>query len=381
MRKIAIITFIDYRNYGNRLQNYAVQELLESYGYDVDTVINEKYHDYKYLRWSPKKFMSHVCKSLIWKLFGVIYKDPHALLHVLKADSEMKDRINNNLAFTKKYISETNFVIREGDDYCKKLSGYDYFAIGSDQVWNPEMAGGTSFFYLDNIPPEKKFSIAASVGVTTIDEVVKRQWNHYLNKFRYISVREESAKALMEKEFKKNAIVHLDPTMLIEKRKWLDIVNNTVFDISKKYVLTYFLGDNESEDLRQYAMNRGLEIIMLNDKSFPQYYSVGPEMFLKLIFEADVVFTDSFHACVFSLIFYKPFFVFERKGRVNNISARIVSLLNRFGMSNRLIEDLNDISETNLKALNRVDIDTILEEEREKMDKYLTGIIGGKIND
>ena len=58
MKKIGIITIIDNNNYGNRLQNYAVQETLKKFNqYEIETIkneprLNKKVSKFKYfLKW------------------------------------------------------------------------------------------------------------------------------------------------------------------------------------------------------------------------------------------------------------------------------------------------------------------------------------------
>ena len=41
MKRIGIITINDYKNYGNRLQNYATHEVLKSLSCEVTTIVNK----------------------------------------------------------------------------------------------------------------------------------------------------------------------------------------------------------------------------------------------------------------------------------------------------------------------------------------------------
>ena len=38
MMKFAILTLLDYKNYGNRWQNYAMNRLLESVGFEIENI-------------------------------------------------------------------------------------------------------------------------------------------------------------------------------------------------------------------------------------------------------------------------------------------------------------------------------------------------------
>ena len=64
---------------------------------------------------------------------------------------------------------------------------------------------------------------------------------------------------------------------------------------------------------------------------------MGPAEFLYLEKNAFLVATDSFHSCVFSIIFSTPFIVFEREGgNLQSMYSRIETLLETFEMKNRV---------------------------------------------
>lgn len=62
-RKIGLLTLNDNNNYGNRLQNYATQEVLRGLDFDVETIkVNCKSNDMKdtfdrVIRMSPRKLL------------------------------------------------------------------------------------------------------------------------------------------------------------------------------------------------------------------------------------------------------------------------------------------------------------------------------------
>lgn len=65
------------------------------------------------------------------------------------------------------------------------------------------------------------------------------------------------------------------------------------------------------------------------------------ETWLRGFYDAEFVITDSFHACVFSILFKKQFVVIGNRKRG---MARFESLLNMFGLEDRLVSaDVNVI--------------------------------------
>ena len=108
----------------------------------------------------------------------------------------------------------------------------------------------------------------------------------------------------------------------------------------------------------------------------------GPREFLYLIDHADLVLTDSFHACVFSFIFGKPFRVYPREGKETNMLSRINTLLKTFSLERKFSESglKNDWLEHDYSAGYEA-----LKTEREKAKQYLKSSIskavGGKQKD
>ena len=79
---------------------------------------------------------------------------------------------------------------------------------------------------------------------------------------------------------------------------------------------------------------------------------VGPKEWLSLVKHAKGVITDSFHGCVFSIIFKKSFRVFKRfsDDSVKSQNSRVYTLLETYGLEKFLMDkdDYNwyDISES-----------------------------------
>ena len=78
--------------------------------------------------------------------------------------------------------------------------------------------------------------------------------------------------------------------------------------------------------------------------------------------DADFVVTDSFHGCVFSIIFGKPFIAI---GNAERGLGRFQSLLGELGLNDRLITGLSDYQTRNDKLLATLNYEPV----RARIDK------------
>lgn len=356
MKKIAIITIFDENNYGNRLQNYALQNVLEKYTCKVDTINN--------------KCSKGGLKRQIKELCIYVYK---------KFDKKIEiERRNNFNDFTKKFIRLYNKKIYTGEKNLFLNDEYDKFVIGSDQIWNYNFRNGFGNFEFALFSEKKKcISYAASFGIDEIPDDKKNLYINGLNHLQKISVREKEGVEIINKLVNRNSTLVLDPTMLLTPNDWLKISKKPQNMTNKKYVLTYFLGEKKYEkidEIKKYIED-DFDIININDINQPNYYICGPCEFIYLFNKASIILTDSFHACVFSILFEKNFFVFERINKnVAKMNSRIDTLLNKFNLNDRKIDSLNEnIIKNNIDY---TDIKVILNDEIKKSFEYLKTALG-----
>ena len=352
--KIGIITMIDNNNYGNRLQNFALQHFLEERNFTVETLKNVYYLNNK-------------------KFFFLRY-----LKNFKKRDfySEILERKNNFIEFNKE-IKFSNKLITA---YSKNLD-YDFIIVGSDQVWNPTLARLRDVDLLKITEDKKRIAYAASFGTNELPENIKGKVRKELAKFKAIAVREESGKKIVTDLTKRKDIeVLIDPTMLLEKSTWENVSRKPKMLTEKPFILTYFLGklsQQKKEQIESFAKRNNYQIINLTDKN-SSYYECGPREFLYLEKKAVLICTDSFHSCVFSIIFNKPFIAFEREQEnITDMSSRIDTLLSKFELENRKYD--GHIGEDNL-IVNYSKTNSILEKERKKSEQFLLKALDVKKN-
>lgn len=347
--KTAIVTLVGDFNYGNRLQNYALQEILKSIGADVTTIDNP-----------PSSLKSKIKERLFERINGKWH---------IKAKADLV-REKNLRKFTHKYISMSPSSCISED--------YDYFIVGSDQVWNPSFWGTDTECYsakrylLKNVDTSKRIAYAASFGVEELGALWLPVFQKELSRFHAISVREASGVEIVEKTCGKQAEVVLDPTLVLPKENW----NQMAADVQEdNYVLTFFLGEitqQKQEYIERISHEHRCKVIDVTNKK-DKYYSCRPEVFLGLIKKANMVITDSFHATVFSIVFHTPFLSLTREQHnYCKMSSRLETLLETVKMTGRF----NNMSIDNPFICLFDNVDSLIEKRREESLLFLKKALG-----
>lgn len=324
--RVGIITLNGYFNYGNRLQNYALQKFLISKNIDVCTICHV----------NIKTRFKNFAKNLFpinqkFKKFKKLYY------------------------FTKKNI-KTEYI----SNMTKIANKYDYFICGSDQVWNYTFKSFNDDYFLNFSEKERNISYAASFGINNINAKNVERYKVGLNNFKYISVREYSAKKIInEIDNSLKVEVVVDPTLLLPIEQWNQLVKKSKISINYKYILVYMLGDTSDEILKiikNISSENNCQIINLLDVNSP-FFSCSVEDFLLLEKNAFLICTDSYHATIFSIIFNTPFLVFERNDRHEKMNSRINTLLQLTNLESQFIKsgqkkiDFNNINFSQAKKI------------------------------
>ena len=355
MKQIAIITLHSIEpNYGNCLQNYAVQNVFNSLEFDAITELYLNKYFYK----------KDIFKIIILKLsFGMVSRAGERYISYCKKLSFQK--------FYYKYIK--SLTHRKAIEISDK---YDFFSVGSDQVWNYKWYKGDdcSRFLLSFADSPNKISFSSSFGVELIDGNWQEVYANELSKFKAISVREKAGAEIIKKLTGRDVPVIVDPTLLLTKEDWYKISKKPKGVEENGYILTYFLSPM-SDEAREKLENvsKGFKVYKLNDCKDTIVGKSGPSEFIWLFEHANLILTDSFHACVFSFLFGKPFLVFDRNWNGLNMNSRIETLLHTFHLERKYASSglENDIWEQDYTEGYKQ-----LEIEREKAIKYLKEALG-----
>lgn len=379
--KIGIITLIG-NNYGNRLQNYAVQEILKQYGEVYTVPYEKKTGDSQRVSCIKKLNPFYIKKAIDSRLLNLYHLSNRnlntfaRLLYFLKHRDEMETAFKNRERAFKKfddtYIQyEEERLHLQGDDTEPWVQSYDAWVCGSDQIWNPNYPTATRNAFLQFAQQERRVSFSASIGLSDINAMpsVYKEW---IEEIPYLSVREHAAAEIVKGLTGRSAQVLLDPTMLLPTEYWYKMADTAKVQLPQKYALCYFLGIREKQYdyfIKQYIREHNLESIELLNSEHLEYFSYGPAEMVAAIRNAEVVFVDSFHGAVFSILFQKPFVVFERREEGLTMNSRLQTLLKTFHMEQRVFDEKNK-----MKLYEPVDyatVEEILQKEREKAKEFL----------
>ncbi|MGV8114990.1 MAG: polysaccharide pyruvyl transferase family protein [Lentimicrobium sp.] len=366
--RIGILTHPLKTNYGGILQNYALQAVLRRMGYDVKTINVGKKFDtfgwfYNLLKYPVKKILKpNIEPPLTKKQTAFIEQHIDSFIHNHISVTEPLKRIRKNI------IDKYNF---------------ETIIVGSDQVWRPNYVSNIQNMFLDFLGDTqiRRIAFAASFGVDHWSFLKKQEeiCAKEAQKFKAISVREASGVYLCEKHLNVKAEQIMDPTILLSKEEYLDLLDNTNGQENNKKQLTVYILDltKDNQDvINEIANKYNLRIIHINnhDSNNPtvKYKKriVPPiEDWIAGFHNAEYIITDSFHGTIFSIIFNKPFITLANKTRG---LTRITSVLDRFRLENQLVTTGTEI--INIDFLFSIDFsyaNKILEEEKLKAIRFL----------
>lgn len=369
--KIGIIThFYKNLNYGGVLQAYALCKALEYMGYSAEQISYQmKPHSLteedslplvkriKFKR-SQKQLAEFLISGGIRFSERIMTKiEKNKFQHIRQS----KEKKFEN--FSKNNIPQSNQVYSEKDIWGAEKD-YDVFITGSDQVWNPDWY--CSDFFLKFIREKTpKLSYAAGISKVELSSKQREIFRENLEDFSAISVREEEAVKLLTGLVSKPVTWVLDPTLLLKSTEWELLCTQSV--CQEKYVLCYYLSENMQGyyAAKQYAKKHQLKLVNIpyTHNKF-RWLDVGygddrlndlsPEEFISAIRYAECIFTDSFHAVVFSSIFRRPFFVFTRVGG-KGMESRLRTLTGLLNLQERFCDSKEKATLDYLESVPPVD--------------------------
>ncbi len=380
-KKVGIVSCYFKHNYGSMLQAIATQKILEDWNIPNETINLEKLN--REIGKGKRKYYANQLFnfSFMKAKLGMVKLKLYCRFFGGDLGKNIKVRDKKFEEFVKNFKLSKPFETME--DICKE-GNYTDVLVGSDQLWLP--VNIVADYYTLNFVPEKvnKISFATSFGVSQIPEKYKEQYQTFLNRIDFLSVREDSGVKLVKELTKREAKLVCDPTLLFNKEEWMDMQKEERL-IKDKYIFCYFLG--KTVEYRKFAERlkekTGYKIVSLNHlDEYVKYsdkfadeapFDVDPSDFLNLVRNAEFVCTDSFHGTVFSLIHHKKFFVFRRYPNRSKVStnSRLDSLLKIVGLTDRLLEGTEEVAEWMEKQIDYEVVDAKLELLREESKEFL----------
>lgn len=336
--KIGILTLPLHTNYGGILQAYALQTVLQRMGHEVQIVEKNKI--------LSEDFYHEVVSLLYYFKLGC--KGKYRSNHSINRDKYIREQ--NTKLFIDRHIS----VLKVKSIVNDFPNSVDAIIVGSDQVWRKRTFCGMCGCGIENAFLKfaegwnvKRIAYAASFGTDSWEytEEETKDCSCLLSKFDSIGVREISGVDLCSNYLGNNNAVHvLDPTMLLQKEDYEKLICDTVKRQSGS-LMVYFLDETQDKiDLvNRIAQERHLNPFSTNksdDEIKRDRQAVQPplEDWIRGFRDADFVVTDSFHACVFSILFNKPFIAYGNNKRG---MSRFLSLLSMFGLTDHLLLSIN----------------------------------------
>lgn len=376
--KLAILTQSLQYNYGGLLQNYALQLSLKKMGHEVETI-----------DWDSDKSIRMKLYFLKLRLLNLLTS--HKVNYRPTVAEKAIIQRNTNY-FIRNYIQRTKPMYRlKHFGQQAELKKYDGYIVGSDQCWRPCLnvflpAMFLSFVKSNNV---KRIAYAASFGTEKCEYSTKdlQFYRPLAQRFDCITVREDTAVKLCKEKFGVDALHVLDPTMLLKKEDYLNIINEQREQPSKGGLFNYVLdpSPNKTDLINRIAKELNLESFQvlpkcqaenrtrkdvknnIEDCVFPSVTS-----WLRAFMDANMTIVDSFHGMVFSIIFNKPFWVIGNQQRG---MSRFISLLKAFELEERLIDEDNVENIDFSKQINWGKINKLLEIKREKSLKILSSAL------
>lgn len=335
--KVGILTLYYHNyNYGGQLQAYALCRFLNGF----PDVTCEQISFCNPGNQKRKRSLKSLCFLLYSRL-----RHPLVFLKLYQRKKRIESFSNQ--------IPHSVPVDQQALNFCGQQ--YDRIVVGSDQVWHPKY--GNQCFFLDFLPEEKRGAYGASFGTDRFDTQWHKDALFSLRKFNFLTVREKAAQQFLTEQGIWNAKVVCDPTLLLSREQWEKQLDKIPALIGPKTLFAYLLGDRQ--DTRQHIKNKaaawGGRIASIphihfsyqkRDLNFADVdlYQVGPWEFLRLIRDATVLVTDSFHCTLFCILFEKNFWSVQREPKEeDSTSNRLLTLLSIAGLTERFVPSAEHI--------------------------------------
>ena len=343
--RIGILTLPLHANYGGILQAYALQTVLERMGHEVRVFHRDYISGTNIVVW---KYPLILGKRLADKL--LVDKRTQLLLERIRR-KENPIICQNTNRFIDTYIH--TYKVAHLSDI--PSDAFDCIVVGSDQVWRPgyfqkmwKAEISDAFLKFAKGWNIKRVAYAASFGVDDwlYKPSVTVECKELIKMFDGISVREDSAVNLCSEHFGLTPKHVLDPTMLLTADDYINLIEKAGIQKSPGTLYNYILDENDAKRhlVKRIAEESGMIPFWVNKNSHDKYSPIenriipSVEEWLRGFYDAEFVVTDSFHGCVFSIIFGKPFVAI---GNVSRGISRFNSLLKQLDLDNHLIKDLN----------------------------------------
>lgn len=398
MKKLAILTLV-INNYGTKLQSYALCRAIKSLNLVEPEVINllGSWHG-STVKISRKKQLIDVLKTYKLKSFKKIYdyvRWSYQFKIIRKNRESFRDSNSQKEALFLKFdteipYSKERFTIE--DVRAGKLSSYDFFLVGSDQVWNAPRVGCLDVYMCDFLHQKRSaLSYAASFAIDSIPANLADDYVKYIQNMKTLLVREAKGVELCKQLGRDDAKHVVDPTLLLEAEDYDELTSNPEYLVgSGDYILVYSLTSSLKiyEEASKLAARNNYKMVMLKRVPCPplatsfrnavDLLEVGPAEFISLIKYAKCVVTGSYHALMFSMIMHTNFYIYLDDASAEN--SRLLSALSIFGLEKQLYYETSSLPQ-GLPQIDFASVYRVLkvkqEESKALLKQSIEEVIGG----
>lgn len=412
--KVGIITmYYKNDNAGGLLQSYALQHIISKEGYDArqicfDATVSGTKKNIFVNATNNKGVLHLLYKAARYACIkvrkGIVY------VCLMPKFETMVNGVSINMERFQKWILHTDCVytaqtIDEVDEI------FDIYVCGSDQVWGTQ-AESLDVYTLGFVKNGRKISYAPSIARSGLTDCEIKGLCKKIQSFDAVSLREDKYQKAIELELGREVPVVIDPTMLLNRTEWDEMFNtypmtneeleDSMFE--EPYIFVYLLGGdpNNLERIERFAKQKRIEldgrlkivycpytvvaknneIIHWKGRKFGDYRveHFSPAVFVKLIKTAKYVITDSFHACVFSILYHTEFVVLDRYVSIKGLDmkSRIVTLLGELDLDGNYCRGVEEIAGVYEKQhTNWETVDYLLSKKREYSLEYLRKALKG----
>lgn len=370
MKKLCITTFYGSENYGSNLQAVGLSEFFKSAGYEVFFL--SAFKNLPFILKHPMLFYAKAINKINKKKYMAFFI-PETYAISTEREQRLKD-------FRDEHFCTLDY--KDSREWKEAIRNKTIFVAGSDIIWNPAKGYPATFFldfaYYAKLP---RFSYGTSVGAKKLPTQYYRAYRRYLGSMLGVGVREQSVADELEQIIDRKVNTVVDPSLLLTRSEWDKFAEKAqIPDLeSTDYVLCYFvMNDSRYWDYVKHIREQtGMEIVVLpmhkedEDKPYTIITDGTPYEFIKLIKDASFVCTDSFHACIVSMIYEKDFYLLRRKRKAED--AKYKNLLSRYQLMDRVVKDETKFIEKPQTDYSRARL--ILEADRERSIAYLNSVL------
>lgn len=340
--KIGIFTLHGTTNYGGALQAFALSEVLKKMGHEPEIV--------------RTSYVEHV--SVVRRIIGVLTSYSFYELYILIvkyffgekvkcAFVNSDERIETFQTFYRENVVYTHAV--KADELPEFVLRYDAIVAGSDQVWT-QLYSSNLIAFFDFFDQYKgiRISYAACSAHQKVPCYNRWKVKKLLLKFDAISVRDETTRKLVKNVSGIEPLIVADPTLLLDSSPYIGQPL-----INEPYIFCYILGDAPAGGGHQAVFTKIKERydnikvlgIVPSSSSINEHIdicleAISPFEWVNLICHAKFVYTDSFHAILFSIKFQKDFLAYYSEV---TRASRLLALKNMFGLDNRVVGHTDQI--------------------------------------